>query len=186
MGDLYEYNDVDGFTSGAIGRPGQRTFFLQVRADGNRLNFKCEKQQVAALAQYLQRILADLPSPSDRPIPQSLELIEPVQDVAFVVGHMGLAYDADVDRVVVMIEEFVPTADNADDDDTIDLDEPTEEEIRLFDDVDDAGRLRVALTRGQALAFAERAEAIVTAGRPPCVWCALPIDPDGHACPRMN
>ena len=185
MGDLYEFNDVDGFTSGAIGRPGQRTFFLQVRADGSRINFKCEKQQVAALAQYLQRILADLPSPSDRPIPQSLELIEPIEPVAFVVGHMGLAYDADVDRVVVMIEEFVPV--DEDEDDVVELDEPDDEQVRLFDDDDDdAGRLRVALTRGQALAFAERAEAIVAAGRPPCVWCALPIDPDGHPCPRMN
>ena len=30
------------------------------------------------------------------------------------------------------------------------------------------------------------AEQVVAAGRPPCMWCALPIDPDGHICPRMN
>ncbi|MGH9262495.1 MAG: DUF3090 family protein [Acidimicrobiales bacterium] len=23
-------------------------------------------------------------------------------------------------------------------------------------------------------------------GRPDCGFCGLPIDPDGHACPRMN
>ena len=26
----------------------------------------------------------------------------------------------------------------------------------------------------------------IDAGRPDCQWCGNPIDPDGHACPRMN
>ena len=26
----------------------------------------------------------------------------------------------------------------------------------------------------------------VAGGRPLCRWCALPMDPDGHFCPRMN
>ena len=184
MGEFFEFGDVDAFTGGAIGRPGQRTFYLQVRADGGRATVKCEKQQVAALAQYLQRILADLPSPSDRPIPQSLELVTPVDPVSFVVGQMGIAYDADIDRVVIMLEEFIPGDD--DDDDLGDDDNPDESEPLVLENDDDAGRVRVRLTRGQALAFAERAEEIVAAGRPPCVWCALPLDPDGHVCPRMN
>ena len=29
-------------------------------------------------------------------------------------------------------------------------------------------------------------DTVVAAGRPPCRWCSLPIDPSGHACPRMN
>jgi hypothetical protein len=27
---------------------------------------------------------------------------------------------------------------------------------------------------------------VVESGRPDCQWCSHPIDPDGHACPRMN
>ena len=53
-------------------------------------------------------------------------------------------------------------------------------------DADDRSRLRVHLTRGQAAAFCARADDVVSAGRPPCMWCSLPIDPDGHPCPRMN
>ena len=46
--------------------------------------------------------------------------------------------------------------------------------------------MRMFLTRSQALAFCERSEATVAAGRPLCQFCGLPIDPDGHPCPRMN
>jgi hypothetical protein len=27
---------------------------------------------------------------------------------------------------------------------------------------------------------------VVSAGRPPCPFCGLPVDADGHLCPRMN
>jgi len=27
---------------------------------------------------------------------------------------------------------------------------------------------------------------VVAAGRPPCPLCGLPLDPDGHVCPRQN
>jgi uncharacterized repeat protein (TIGR03847 family) len=39
---------------------------------------------------------------------------------------------------------------------------------------------------GQAVAFIEVAEAAVAAGRPSCLFCGRPIDPNGHMCPRMN
>jgi len=172
MGDSFEFDDVDAFTTGAEGQPGQRVFYVQVRAHGVRVTLKCEKQQVSAMAQYLHRLLSDLPDPSDRPIPQSLELVVPIDATAFVVGPMGLAYDRELDRFVLVIEEFVPA------------DEETGEPDPVL--LDDRGRLRLHLTRGQALAFAEHAEAVGAAGRPGCVWCGLPMDPDGHPCPRMN
>jgi uncharacterized repeat protein (TIGR03847 family) len=172
MGDLYEFDDVDTFTAGAIGEPGHRTFYLQVRSDGQRVTLKCEKQQVDALTQYLHRLLNDLPTPTERPIPQSLDLVRPEDAVAFVVGPMGLSYDRDLDRFVLLIEETVP------------VDAETGEPDP--DDVEDRGRMRMRITRGQALAFAEHGEEIVAAGRPSCVWCGLPMDPDGHGCPRMN
>lgn len=172
MGDLFEFGDVDAFTTGAIGAPGQRTFFVQIRSDGRRVTLKCEKQQVDALTHYLQRLLSDLPTPHDRPLPHALELAEPVDPVAFVIGPMGLAYDRELDRFVLMIEEALP------------IDEETGEPDPVL--AEDRGRVRLHLTRGQALAFAEHGEEVVAAGRPSCVWCGLPMDPDGHGCPRMN
>ena len=46
--------------------------------------------------------------------------------------------------------------------------------------------LRVRITAGAARAFIKRAQRVVAAGRPPCPLCALPLDPEGHICPRQN
>src|SRR6266702_3304770 len=51
---------------------------------------------------------------------------------------------------------------------------------------DGPGVLRVRITPGAARAFAQRAAKIVAAGRPPCPLCGLPLDTDGHICPRQN
>jgi len=175
MSELYEFNDIDTFTTGAVGRPGQRTFYVQVRSDQTRVTVKCEKQQVNALAEYLGRLLQDLPDPDDLPMRESLELVVP-SVTSFVVGPMGLAYDAELDRFVIMLEELL-VADDEDEDD---------EPLEGLEDVSDASRLRVHLTRGQAAAFCSLAEEIVSAGRPSCLFCGNPMDPDGHPCPRMN
>ena len=172
MSEFLEFEDVDGFGVGTVGVPGQRTFFVQIRAEGRRVTLKCEKQQVAALGQYLEKLLEDLPSPGDRPLDRSLDLHLPVEPVSFTIGAIGLAFDQELDRFVLMLEEFV-----APDPDT---GEPDPEQAV------DAGRVRFHLTRGQALAFSQRSEDVVAAGRPPCTWCGMPMDPDGHACPRMN
>ena len=49
------------FTAGAIGPAGHRVFFLQAGAKGQVVSLKCEKQQVGALGEYLDRVLTDLP-----------------------------------------------------------------------------------------------------------------------------
>lgn len=169
MSGLWEFGDVETFTAGTVGRPGQRVFYLQVRDAGQRVTVKCEKQQVAALAEYLTRLLDDLPAPDDKPMRESLELASPL-DPVFTVGPMGLAFDAELDRFVVILEELVVTDEDDDEDD----DDP------------DAGKLRVHLTRGQAVAFCSVAAELLSAGRPSCLFCGFPMDPDGHPCPRMN
>jgi uncharacterized repeat protein (TIGR03847 family) len=170
---FYEFEDVDAFTTGAIGRPGARVFFLQARQGKQRVAVKCEKQQVSAIAQYLRRVLNDLPPPDDRPMSSSLELVEPVRE-AFVLGPIGLGYDRNSDRVIVQLEEMS----FGDDDDDPDLDDSASDHAD--------GHIRIYVTRGQAASFCEHAEQVVAAGRPDCRWCGLPIDPDGHPCPRMN
>jgi len=164
---FYEFEEVDAFTTGAVGRPGERMFFLQARTGRTRVAVKCEKQQVAAISQYLRRVLSDLPPPEDRPLPAALEFVEPEQTV-FVLGPIGLGYDRSSDKLVVQLEEVG------------ELDEEGDE----VDGHD--GQVRLYVTRGQAAAFCDHADRIIAAGRPDCRWCSLPIDPDGHPCPRMN
>jgi len=170
MGVFYEFDEVDAFTVGALGPPGQRMFLLQARRGTTRVTVKCEKQQVSAISDYLQKVLDDLPAPVDAPMPAAMELAAPIETV-FVLGPIGLGYEKASDRVLVQLEELVPVDDEG---------EPEPEAL------EDRGHVRVFLTRSQAHAFCSHAEAVVAAGRPSCVWCSLPIDPDGHRCPRMN
>jgi uncharacterized repeat protein (TIGR03847 family) len=156
--------------SGAVGEPGQRTFFLQTQSRDGVHTVKCEKGQVAALAEHLQRLLADLPSTGVTAlIPTDLQ---PPLEPRFTLGTIGLAYDADTDRVVVVLEELVVA-----DEDAVDDLEP--------DELEHDG-LRLELTRDGAAVFCAHALEIVAAGRPTCRWCGRPIDPDGHPCARMN
>jgi len=172
---FFEFDEVDVFTTGTLGEPGQRVFFLQARSEGKRYSIRCEKQQVAAIVMYLRRVLTDLPPAEQAPLPGALDLTEP-GDPLFVLGPIGLGYDRTNDRLLVQLEELVPAEADDDDDDDDGLD---------TDNVD-RGHVRLFITRSQADAFCEHAEHVIEAGRPVCIWCALPIDPDGHPCPRMN
>ena len=54
------------------------------------------------------------------------------------------------------------------------------------DDPDGPDLIRVRMEAGEARAFADRADQVVAAGRPPCPLCGEPLDPQGHICPRRN
>jgi len=170
MGIFYQLDEVDAFTTAALGAPGHRVFYLLVRHGEIRITLKCEKQQAAAIAEYLRKVMNDLPSPSVKPMPTTFELAEPV-DPSFVLGAVGLGYDRDTDRLLIQLEEVVTVDENG---------EPDPEAM------EDRGHVRLLLQRGQALAFCEHTENIVAAGRPACIFCGRPLDPDGHLCPKMN
>ncbi|MFM2070009.1 MAG: hypothetical protein RLZZ623_272 [Actinomycetota bacterium] len=170
MSVYYDFDEVDSFTVGAVGEPGSRVFFLQARRGGTRVTVKCEKQQASAIADYLRRVLSDLPDPTEKPVPSAMELATPV-DAVFVLGPVGLGYDRSSDRVLVQLEEVM------------ELDEEGEP---VDDEEADRGHLRVFLTRAQAAAFCEHTDSVVSAGRPACRWCTQPMNPEGHICPRMN
>lgn len=193
--------DPHHFTAGAVGPPGQRTFFLQAADEGALVSFKLEKQQVAALAEYLETIMADLPALAP-PAAAAPALIEPVV-AEWTVGGIGIAVDEGSDRILLVIHELVddagevpgddPEGDDLDDevaellaalvgDDEDQLEEEFDEE---FDD-GEASMARIRLTREQVAGFIARASELMQAGRPPCPFCGLPLDPSGHICPRAN
>jgi uncharacterized repeat protein (TIGR03847 family) len=173
---FYEFDEVDSFSAAAIGEPGSRVFYLHARAGTQRVTVKWEKQQVTAISQYLRRVLSDLPPPEDRPLPGAVELGDQsdLADQAFVLGPIGLGYDRGNDRVLVQLEELLAADADADDEEE-DVEPPP-----------DRGHIRLYVTRSQAAAFCDHADEVVAAGRPLCMWCGFPIDPDGHPCPRMN
>ncbi len=167
MSTYFESDDVDVFTTGAVGRPGSRVFFLQLRSGDSQFTMKCEKQQVAALSQYIRQLLADAPDVQERPLDDAMQMSTPL-DVSFVVGTVGIAYDPRNDNMVIQIDEM------------------RDDEAFTEGEDDEVGRVRVYISRGQAAAFCEHADDVVAAGRPACIFCGRPKNVDGHACPRMN
>lgn len=197
MAPSFDFEAPDFFTTGTVGVPGRRTFYLQAREAGSVVTLKLEKEQIRALAEYLAKLLNDLPDPGA--LPRDMALLEPVSE-AWVVGSLGVAYDEAADRILIVAEELSEEAEEEDDDDD---DEATEEsaaeegpraarapaeavEPPEPGEPPDTAKARFRLTRPQAAAFVERARSLVQAGRPSCRLCGLPMDPDGHTCPGTN
>ena len=51
---------------------------------------------------------------------------------------------------------------------------------------EEAPSVRFWLSHQQVVAFSKQAETVLTAGRPLCPRCGLPMDPAGHPCPVLN
>ena len=164
----YDIDPVDQFVTGAVGSPGQRVFYLQAVGGGELMTLKVEKAQVAALARYFADLLSDLPTPTAEEVPVGLELVEPaIAD--WVVGQLAVAFDETIDRLILRAEEIT---------------EEEEEESAGTDVL--RGSARLVLQRGQVQAFVVQAAMLVSAGRPACPLCGLPMDPEGHVCIKTN
>jgi uncharacterized repeat protein (TIGR03847 family) len=175
---LFLFDRPRRFVAGTVGMPGDRTFYLQAADAVRVVSVSLEKQQVAVLADRIEQLLDEvvartgtvLPDPGDV---DAEALVQPV-DEEFRVGAMALAWDSDSN--VVVIEAQAPVEDT----------EVAQE--TLLEDVDEGpDALRVRLDPGPARDFVARARAVLSAGRPPCPLCGLPLEPnDGHICPRQN
>ncbi|HET9172596.1 MAG TPA: DUF3090 family protein [Actinospica sp.] len=179
---LFVYDPPERFVAGTVGEPGSRSFFLQARSGPRVTSVGLEKEQVALLAERLEELLDEIVRRTGgstnvpAAVPSDLSDNEPLDQPIleeFRVGSLALAWDEPHSRIVIeagAITEDENPAEPLSDDQTAEA-----------PDV-----LRVRLTGGQARAFAARAQAVVAAGRPPCPLCELPLDPEGHVCPRQN
>lgn len=184
---VHRYDAPDRFVAGTVGQPGERAFFLQAR-EGNRItSVACEKQQVSVLAEHLERVLnevvrrssgpADVP-PSARRTSDTDPLDAPITE-EFRVGTMTIAWDPSIDKIVIELFSNVDVEDDAEES-AAPAAEPESEEVQA-DEV-----FVVKITAAYARDFVARAQALVSAGRPPCPFCLQPLEPDGHICPRSN
>lgn len=106
-GNLLEVNPVGTITTGFIGQPGRRVFYLQAHGADEVVTVIVEKQQVEALASGIEQFLAeliekfpDLPEASADYVASAMQLKVPV-DPAFRVGQLGLGYEQDRDLLVL-------------------------------------------------------------------------------------
>ena len=187
MRQVFEFDPPERFVVGTVGEPGQRTFFLQARGSGRITTVALEKEQVTVLAERLDDLLDEvLRRTAGDPavpavVPTDLDDRDPLEqpiDEEFRVGDLTLGWDVEANRVVIEAFEM------GDDDEEEAEPEP---EVAADDEPDDERRILVVrMSGGMARAFAQRALAVVAAGRPPCPLCGLPLDPEGHICPRQN
>jgi len=161
MSASFEFVAPDHFTTGAIGSPGQRVFYLQSREKGTLVTLKSEKEQVRALAQYLGGLLEKLPAAADA-APRDLSLLEPI-DEAWIVASIAVGYDEARDRILVVANELLEEEEGG-----------------------DPASARLLITRAQAAAFVKQAGVLMKASRQICPWCSQPKDASGHTCPRSN
>ncbi|KAB2355928.1 DUF3090 domain-containing protein [Actinomadura montaniterrae] len=176
---VISYDLPERFVAGAVGRPGDRAFYLQARAGRRVTSVGLEKFQVTLLAERLEELLdevlrrsggeAHVPAVTPSELRDDGPLEQPVEE-EFKVGTMALAWDPDDERVVIEAQEVTEA----------------EEDAEVGEDDPAIAVLRVRISAAQARAFAERALQVVAAGRPPCPLCGLPLDAEGHVCPRQN
>lgn len=175
---VHDFEPPDRFVAGTVGQPGDRTFFLQARGGGRLISVGLEKVQVSLLADKLEELLAEaqrrfgVDIPPGSPLPADNEPLDTPLDEEFKVGTLGLAWDSEDNTVLI---EAVAVGEGAEPEPEVEPDENPDLDL-----------LRVRLGPEETRAFIERARRVVSAGRPPCPLCGLPLDPDGHLCPRQN
>ena len=155
--------DAQRVRAEAIGQPGQRRFRLMAIVEGQTRIVWMEKEDLRRLGQALEQVLANLPdSDPDSSTTQFTTADFDLESATQIrAGRMELGYDEKSNRLILIAHDF----------------ETVEETTPAF---------VVRLTPTMARDLAEEAAIVVAAGRPRCPLCGIPIEPEGHTCPKQN
>ena len=163
----YEFTRPERFVAGTVGEPGERAFYLQLRSSSRLFSVAVEKAQVQAMSARLDVMINEIrktnPLLKIEKFAIDEEPLESPIDAEFQIGAMSLAWDEETLLICVELFELE------------DDEEEGEGEV-----------VEINISVGMAAAFAARSKAVVNAGRLPCPFCGIPIDPRGHLCPRAN
>lgn len=167
-----DLNPLQHITVDAIGHPGERVFYIQGwrETDPQPVTIIIEKIQLHSLALGGHQMLAELAKQKPEltvPITQydaDKMRITPPLDPLFRAGEMGLGYDADHDRIVIMVREIVMEG----------------------GDPEEAAEVRFWCTRAQTRRLVDWSREVINRGRPICPQCGQPMEPEGHFCPKKN
>jgi uncharacterized repeat protein (TIGR03847 family) len=100
---------------------------------------------------------------------------------------MTIAWDAEINKIVIELFSNVDDEDETEDlGDDLDLPAAAAAALEAAEEVDADEVFVVKISAAYARDFVARAQALVSAGRPPCPFCLQPLDPAGHICPRAN
>lgn len=167
-----EFEETESLAAGAIGRPGERVFYVQAEQRGMRISILLEKQQVEMLAAesgaFLDRLDEEFPEAGgEASWPLQRSVVEEPAVPLFRARTIGIGFEPERQRVLIELQENFPDADEV-------LEEPEGFIVRIY------------ATRAQVRAMSVFGAAAVGQGRPPCPLCTFPMDLDSHICPRWN
>lgn len=161
---------IESFMVGTIGQPGEREFYLQAKYRNGIHSFAIDKMQVTALADRMALLIGELKAADYRFENVIATNFEVPLIPEFQIGVIGIIWMGTTEQVSLDLQEIVQG-----DNDLI----PIEEE-------DGPAIFRLLMSPDIANGFISQSRKIVAAGRAPCPFCALPINKDGHLCPRAN
>ncbi len=157
-----ELDAIEFITVGTVGPKGRREFHIQAGQSGRVVTLTIEKEQARQLATAIEEILDDLSNmnnnPRMKPIVNlnnyDMDLRDPLEP-SFRVERMGLGYDEERDRIILVAQEWVPRA--LEDDET---------DADIIDDPDSRPSIvRFWGTREQYKALSEHALQVIEQGR---------------------
>lgn len=165
-----DIDPCDHITADAIGKPGQRVFYLQAYQNTKTYTVIIEKAQLISLSVGIEQFLGQLSQQNPNLEEAASDYIEeamrihPPVDPLFRAGEIGLGYDRERDLVVIFTKELLTeTA-----------------------DPESASQVRFWATRTQVRRLARWGQVVSQRGRPICPQCGQPMEPEGHFCPKKN
>ena len=163
----HEFTKPERFVAGTVGQPGERAFYLQIRSGSRLFSVAVEKAQVQAISARMEIMVSEVRKANPLITVERLPLddapLESPIDSEFAIGAMSLSWNEETQLICVELFELE------------DDEEDSEGEV-----------VEINVTLGMAASFSSRSKAVVNAGRLPCPFCGIPIDPRGHLCPRAN
>jgi uncharacterized repeat protein (TIGR03847 family) len=99
----YVFSNPDKIMVGVRGEVGNRLFLLQIREGRRLVIVKCEKIQLAALAEWISQVMLELGRPGHLPDDFSLE---PEYESDFVAGDIAVSIDEEAQAIDVTIESI--------------------------------------------------------------------------------
>jgi len=169
---IFELDPVDALEVAAVGEPGQRRFFLLAAGQGRTLTLACEKAQIQALIVRLHQMMEAQGIEAEAAV-AGPSVATPPGEPEWQVAEMGLGYH-EGRRMFVLVASEGAQADET----------PIEGAPETA--AEDTPSVRFWLSHQQAADFSQQAQLVMSAGRPLCPRCGLPMDPAGHPCPVSN
>jgi uncharacterized repeat protein (TIGR03847 family) len=165
-----DLNPVDDITTNAIGRPGERVFYLQASKGDQIITMQVEKIQIQSLAVAVEQFLAqvkeenpEIPDASSHYQEAEMGLRQPVEPL-FRIGDFGLGYDAAEDLVILVLHEGSLESEG----------------------IEENHVVRLWCTRSQLRCMVHWGIELANRGRQICPLCGEIIGPEGHFCPKNN